>query len=166
MSRCQCSAPLLIIMAGSRSQSIIDSVEKFWKTEMNPLSYDNNIKILTAGVKNMYSIAQCAEDLISENDGTKAYLTYQRLVKVLDFVWKGAQSLQNIVLKSDPSREPQEDLSDTFEVFREVLDTLKCKPPREEMVKDTNKIPNSSAIELLLELFYKTTPEVPENICT
>lgn len=166
MSRCECSAPLLSIMAGSRSESIIDSVEEFWKIEMDPLSYDNNVKLLTAGVKNMYSIAKCASDLISDDDGPKAYLTYQRLVKVLDFVWKGAQSLQNNVSKSDPSREQPKDLPKTFDKFEKVLDTLKCNLPREDIVKDTNKIPNSSAIELLLELFYKTIPKVPENICT
>lgn len=167
MSRCGCSVSLLITMIGSRSESIIDSVEEFWKIEIDHLSYDDNIKLLHAGVNNMYSIAKCANDLISDDDkrGLKTYLTYQRLVKVLDFVCKGAQSLQNNISKSDPSRKLPEDLSNTISAFEESLDPLKGKPPQEAIVKNTNKIPNSSAIELLLELFYKTIPKVPENIC-
>ncbi|OQV10309.1 hypothetical protein CLAIMM_14329 [Cladophialophora immunda] len=81
-------------MAGSHSKSIIDSVENFWNTEMDGLSHDDNLKILTAGLNNMYSIAKCAKDLLDDKDGLKAYLTYQRLVKVLDFAFEGVQSLK------------------------------------------------------------------------
>jgi hypothetical protein len=151
-------------MAGSRSESIFDSVEKFWNIEMDHLPNDQNIEILTAGVNNMYSIAKCAIDLMPDNPDLEAYLTYQRLVKVLDFVWKGAQSLN--ILKSDLSKKQPEDPPDTLDAFKGVLDTLKCNLPQEDIVENTIKIPNSSAIELLLELFYKTIPKVPENICT
>ncbi|KAK5194638.1 hypothetical protein LTR92_005882 [Exophiala xenobiotica] len=149
-------------MAGSCSESIFDSVEIFWNIEMYHLPNDQNIEILTAGVNNMYSIAKCAIDLIPDNPDLEAYLTYQRLVKVLDFVWKGAQSLN--ILKSEFSKKQPEDPPDTLDAFKGVLDTLKCNLPQEDIVENTIKIPNSSAIELLLELFYKTIPKVPENI--
>lgn len=154
-------------MAGSRSESIIGSVEEFWDIERDHLSSDDNIKLLTAGVKNMLSIAKCARDLFPEKNDPTAYkyLTYQRLVKVLVFVLKGARLIQNAVSKSDSSAIPSAHLSNALKYFQDVLDELKCKLPQEDIVKDTHKIPNSSAIELLLELFYKTLPKVPENIC-
>ncbi|KAK5465260.1 hypothetical protein LTS15_001823 [Exophiala xenobiotica] len=157
-------------MADSRSESIFDSVEEFWKIEMDHSPNNQDIKILTAGVNNMCSIAKCAIDLIPKKPSDLnpnildlgAYLTYQRLVKVLDFVWKGAQSLN--ILKSDLSEKQPEDPPDTLDAFKKDLDTLKSNLPQEDIVENTIKIPNSSAIELLLELFYKTIPEKPENI--
>ncbi|KIX97568.1 uncharacterized protein Z520_07021 [Fonsecaea multimorphosa CBS 102226] len=150
-------------MDGSRSESSIDLVEEFSK-DIGDLSKDENIKILTAGVNNMYSIAKCVRNLIAQNGGLKAYLTYQRLVKLLDFVWKSAQSFQNNVLESDLSKKQPNGLPGTLKGFGEVLDELKRNLPQEDIVEDTNKIPNSSAIELLLELFYKGIAKVPRNI--
>ncbi|KIW79447.1 hypothetical protein Z517_06059 [Fonsecaea pedrosoi CBS 271.37] len=148
-------------MAGSCSESIINSVENFWTTEGNGLSNDENLKILTAGLNNMCSIAKCANDLIRDNPGLKEYLTYRRLVNVLDFVFKGAQSLKNNASKSGFSTEH---LSNTIHGFEDVLNSLKSKLPQTDVAESTNNVPNSSAIELLLELFYKAIPEVPENI--
>ncbi|OAL37958.1 hypothetical protein AYO20_02791 [Fonsecaea nubica] len=148
-------------MAGSYSESIINSVENFWTTEGNGLSNDENLKILTAGLNNMCSIAKCANDLIRDNPGLKEYLTYRRLVKALDFVFKGAQSLKNNASKSGFSTEH---MSNTIHGFEKVLNSLKGKLPRTAIAESTNNIPNSSAIELLLELFYKAIPEAPENI--
>ncbi|KAK6385666.1 hypothetical protein LTS17_001236 [Exophiala oligosperma] len=147
---------------------IIDSVEKFWKIETDEDCKDENLEILTVGVNNMYSIANCANDLISGKDGLKlkAYSTYQRLVKVLNFVFKGAQLLQHNASKSDLPEEQLKSLSKTIDDFKRVLDRLKGDLPRGIIGDTKKKIPNSSAIELLLELFYKASPEVPKNICT
>ncbi|KIW25480.1 uncharacterized protein PV07_08646 [Cladophialophora immunda] len=107
-------------MAGSHSKSIIDSVENFWNTEMDGLSHDDNLKILTAGSNNMYSIAKCAKDLLDDKDGLKAYLTYQRLVKVLDFAFEGVQSL-----KKNTSESGLSTIVRTITDFEKVLDSLK-----------------------------------------
>lgn len=146
-------------MAGFHSESIIESVEEFWNTEMDDPFDDKKLDILTAGLNNMCSIAKCAKDLIFDKKPLKSYLTCQRLVKVLDFVLKGAQSLEK---KSGLSKEFPHHVSNAIEGFKNVLDGLTQKV----IVEDTNKIPNSSAIELLLELFYKAISKKPENICT
>lgn len=146
---------------------IIDSVENFWKIETDEDCKDENLEILTVGVNNMYSIANCANDLISGKDGLKlkAYSTYQRLVKVLDFVFKGAQLFQHNASKSGLPEEQLKPLSKTIDDFKGVLDRLKSDLP-EDIVGNKNEIPNSSAIELLLELFYKACPDVDDIICT
>ncbi|OAP54271.1 hypothetical protein AYL99_11372 [Fonsecaea erecta] len=145
-------------MASSHSDNIIDSIEKFWTINTVNLSNDLIIKILTAGVNNMLSIAKCAEDLIIKDAGLKAYLTYRRLFKVLEFVLKGSQSISKTVLTP-------KSLEDALEEFKGLLNgTLKPNLPQEDIVEDTKEIPNSSAIELLLELFYKAIPNGTENI--
>ncbi|OQV11331.1 hypothetical protein CLAIMM_15184 [Cladophialophora immunda] len=144
-------------MAGSNEMSTSADFEDFWKLsdrDLTNLTNDDTIKILTAGVKNMSSIAKCAQDLLSENALLQKYLTYQRLVKVLDFVSKGAR-----LLHPNPKSDP---LTKTIDDFAGLLDDLKGDLAQED--DDQNKIPNSSAIELLLELFYKAMPEVPEDI--